>query len=385
MSLDIAFCNWSGWCDVDSPRYIEICSGYGGIGIAVERVFPGARAVAHVEIESYAVANLVSKMEEGKMVSCPVWTDLKTFDPFSVDFDILCAGYPCQPFSVAGKRKGTEDPRHLWPFIADIIRARHPGIVILENVRGHVRLGLSEVLTELRGIGYRVRAGIFSAAEVGAPHRRERVFIVGMLDDAGSIESGRLPGCKRKAVSETGETSEGLGNAENGRRNVATIANRAKPSRKVGRPNSLADSLLTGSQGHTWDESLRGESGRNGKNADGSACAGSLLDHADHHGFEKCPLPDREREAYSETTRTSRWPARPGEEQAEWEAPRTLGGKLNPAWVEQLLGLPKDWTRLHGEPEDAWREDRLRLCGNGVVPDTAELAIRTLLKKRCKT
>ena len=92
--------------------------------------------------------------------------------------DILSGGYPCQPFSAAGKRLGTEDPRHLWPFIADGIRAMRPRLCFFENVEGHISLGLRAVIEELAGIGYETTWGIFSASEVGAPHQRKRVFIL---------------------------------------------------------------------------------------------------------------------------------------------------------------------------------------------------------------
>jgi len=94
--------------------------------------------------------------------------------------DILSGGYPCQPFSAAGKRLGTEDPRHLWPYIANGIRAMRPRVCFFENVEGHISLGLREVVSELEGIGYKVAWGIFSAREVGAPHQRKRVFILGV-------------------------------------------------------------------------------------------------------------------------------------------------------------------------------------------------------------
>ena len=110
----------------------------------------------------------------------PIWNYLKTF-PYRSFYglvDILIAGYPCQPFSAAGKRAGKDDPRHLWPWIADGIRILRPRMCFFENVEGHISLGLREVIGELEGIGYQTAWGIFSASEVGAPHQRKRVFIL---------------------------------------------------------------------------------------------------------------------------------------------------------------------------------------------------------------
>lgn len=120
------------------------------------------------------------------MDSFPVWSNLKTFpcEQFRGLVDILIASYPCQPFSSAGQRKGAEDERHLWPFVRRAVEIIRPRAVFFENVEGHVSLGLREVLTELAVLGYRVENsrgeptwGIFSAAEMGAPHNRKRVFI----------------------------------------------------------------------------------------------------------------------------------------------------------------------------------------------------------------
>jgi site-specific DNA-cytosine methylase len=92
-------------------------------------------------------------------------------------------GYPCQPFSAAGKRGGAADPRHLWPEVARIVRECAPEWVFLENVAGHVTLGLETVLRELWRMGYTPAAGLFSAAEVGAPHQRLRIFILAHTDE----------------------------------------------------------------------------------------------------------------------------------------------------------------------------------------------------------
>jgi site-specific DNA-cytosine methylase len=160
--------------------HIGLCAGYGGIELGLKRVLPTLRSVALCEIEAFAIANLVAKMEAGLMDAAPVWTDLKTFpwESFRDRVDILTGGYPCQPFSAAGKRAGKDDPRHLWPWIADGIAIMRPRVCFFENVEGHITLGLSTVVSDLEEMGYKVSWGIFSAAECGAPHQRKRVFIL---------------------------------------------------------------------------------------------------------------------------------------------------------------------------------------------------------------
>ena len=156
------------------------------------------RSIALCEIEVFACANLVAKMEAGLMDPAPIWTDLKTFPwaEFRDRVDVLTGGYPCQPFSSAGLRRGTDDPRHLWPYIASGIRLLRPRVCFFENVEGHITLGLSTVISDLEEMGYEVAWGIFSAAECGAPHQRKRVFILAIASGVRSTTriSGSLTG-----------------------------------------------------------------------------------------------------------------------------------------------------------------------------------------------
>jgi len=174
-----------------TTTHVGLCAGYGGIELGLKRVLPTLRTVALCEIEAFAIANLVAKMEAGLMDPAPIWTDLKTFpwEEFRDRVDILTGGYPCQPFSAAGLRRGTDDPRHLWPYIASGIRILRPKLCFFENVEGHISLGLREVVGELEELGYQTAWGIFSAAECGACHQRRRVYLL-----ANSVcQRGQLP------------------------------------------------------------------------------------------------------------------------------------------------------------------------------------------------
>lgn len=162
------------------PTVISFCSGYAGIERGLDLAGIRHRVIAYVEIEAFAIANLVSKMESGQLDPAPIYTDLKTFpsELFRDAVDIITGGYPCQPFSAAGKRLGEKDPRHLWPYIREHIYTIQPARVFLENVEGHISMGLSSVISDLEEDGYGATWGIFSAREVGAPHQRKRVYIM---------------------------------------------------------------------------------------------------------------------------------------------------------------------------------------------------------------
>jgi len=162
------------------PTVISFCSGYAGIERGLDLAGIRHRVIAYVEIEAFAIANLVSKMESGQLPAAPVYTDLKTFpsELFRDAVDIITGGYPCQPFSAAGKRLGEKDPRHLWPYIREHIYTIQPSRVFLENVEGHISMGLSSVISDLEEDSYGATWGIFSAREVGAPHQRKRVYIM---------------------------------------------------------------------------------------------------------------------------------------------------------------------------------------------------------------
>jgi DNA (cytosine-5)-methyltransferase 1 len=156
----------------------SLCTGYGGLDIAVERFF-GAETVWVSDNDPKVSQWLAENLPEA-----PNLGDVKLVDWDSVSpIDIMTAGYPCQPFSLAGKREGVNDPRHIWPDVYRGICALRPRYVVLENVPGHRKHGFGEVLGDLAEARYDCRWISLSASHVGAPHKRERVFIVGIAAD----------------------------------------------------------------------------------------------------------------------------------------------------------------------------------------------------------
>ena len=355
--------------NVDTTKtinHLSLCSGYEGIGLGLRRVLPNLREIAYVEREGFPVANLVAKMEAGELDAAPVYTDVKTFPygKFRGCVDILSGGFPCQPFSAAGKRNGVEDPRHLFPYIAAGIRECQPRIVFLENVEGIISAKTADgesvlqyVLRELEGLGYRATAGVFSAAEVGAPHQRKRVYILGYAEHAGSYGS---------------EIDGGIG---------STVCNIPQGEDSTSQPSG-AD--YSGQLAHRNNTGLEGH-------------------HLDSPSEQGEPI-----QANTRATGGTRWPSRPSEEQHDWEEPR-----VTVANTESQQGTAQDHrgeSCVPGEQEEgklgggdsgslrqgsgatqsrlgratngaSKRVDRLRLLGNGVVPQTATKAFVTLLNR----
>jgi DNA (cytosine-5)-methyltransferase 1 len=151
----------------------SLFSGIGGLDLGLERA--GMDVIWQSEIDPYACKVLAKHWPE--VVN---HGNIKEINWGSVERpDVICGGYPCQPFSVAGHRKGTEDERHLWPWVLEAISKLRPRYAILENVRGHLTLGGVSVIGDLASIGYDAEWRVVSAASVGAPHRRDRIIIVG--------------------------------------------------------------------------------------------------------------------------------------------------------------------------------------------------------------
>jgi DNA (cytosine-5)-methyltransferase 1 len=155
-------------------RVGSVCSGYGGLDQAVKQVFPDSELVWLADNDA-AAAELLSI----RYPNVPNLGDIKKVDWSRVPpIDLLVGGYPCQPFSDAGFRAGHDDPRDLIPDVLEAIRLLRPAVILLENVAGHRRRGFGRVLGGLAEMGLHARWHSVRASEAGAPHQRERVFIL---------------------------------------------------------------------------------------------------------------------------------------------------------------------------------------------------------------
>ena len=167
--------------------HMSLFSGIGGLDLAAE--WAGIETIGQCEWAEYP-----TKVLEKHWPDVPRWKDIRTLTGVSFyertgrrTVDIISGGFPCQPFSVAGKQRGKEDDRYLWPEMVRIIKELRPTWVVGENVAGIVRMALSDILFELEACGYRARTFLIPACAVGARHRRYRVAIVAYTDSGGQL------------------------------------------------------------------------------------------------------------------------------------------------------------------------------------------------------
>ena len=371
--------------DVDYPNQLptvlSLCTGYGGIERGLSLAGFEHRTVAHVEIEAFAIANLVAKMEAGQLVPAPIWSDLKTLPAqcFRERIDVLTGGYPCQPFSAAGLRKGTEDPRHLWPYIYDHIRTIRPVRCFFENVEGHISLGLREVIEDLESLGYTVAWGIFSAAEVGAPHQRKRVYILAHANSA-----GQQPSEGQSAASEArhnaGRGGEAMANTDSKRLSTQKYDSQ---KRQKGHSNRRAFHRFSGrsenvphANGPRLRQGDQEDARRPSEQPDGGGVRSSIIPNANRPGLQgrlqggRADQEGRQEQALRRAAK--RGDQRPGDGRGSGSPISELGrGFDGPAsWLDGSweVGVERVTSSQNH------RVDRLRLLGNGVVPDTAAKA-----------
>lgn len=408
------------------PTVLSLCPGILGLERALERVLRRLNVLAYVEIEAFVIENLVCAMEAGALAPALIWPDVKTLPShiFRNRVDWLLGGYPCTPFSLAGQRLGEDDPRHLWPHIERIIETVRPLCCLFENVDDHLTLGFPQVYDSLQRMGYNVEVGVHSTEEVGGVHERQRLFILAIhnscIDRLRQEYSVYARGhCFESSIEMAYSTSDGLTRrirdlqkenagvrqSEERRQEERresyyaselddTTTERLERGKWISRPGELTRSSeevantneqQRGSKqrdGSSNEERSRNESRRGNEMADTESNSEQRCESTDTSNelatiersgqlanFDFC----REQPGFIARVgrfgeQTSKWPARPGQQQYGWEHPRTLTRE-----AESEVGLSVDGYNF--------REDFLRALGNSVVPDCAERAIIDLFKK----
>lgn len=340
----------------------SLCTGYGGLDMAVEAYF-GAETAWVSEIDKYACKVIDARINKPNIGNLKIvkWAEVEPVD-------IITAGYPCQPFSHAGLRKGVLDERHLWPYIKQAISTIRPSIVILENVRGHFKLGFREVLTDLTYIGYDVRWSIVRASDVGAPHRRERLFIV--------AEPAHTDGFRCNLRGYDTQRDKGKSQFEPAKRgSIIADTDSEGLQRGSGARYGFEQSggTITNTDSATHDKSRRTDRGLSTK-------AGQLINGSDRHEYRGGNKAITNADGYEQqgngrvSELGSRFNTRAQMRLQRAPNPLDINNKLNAKFVEYMMGLPAGWvTDL-----DISRSQQLKILGNGVVPQQAYRALELL-------
>jgi DNA (cytosine-5)-methyltransferase 1 len=292
-----------------------------------------------VEIDKFC-----QKVLQKNFPGVPIHDDIKTFKYTGTTPFILTGGFPCQPFSCAGKRRGKEDNRFLWPEMVRVISESKPCWVIGENVAGFINMGLDDCISDLEAQGYEVQAFIIPACAVNAPHRRDRVWIVAHLQRGKS-----------------GEQTE-----QERRQNISGAGCHAQDTRRSGF-NSGSSSM----PGHKGGEPFACDTDRfNGNDAGHGASEISQFKEAEIRGLQINPNPNN--------SQTSRQRGNSGGVLSKSESTRLDGNPWQEPWIEAA-------TRLCGvDARVSHRVDRLKSLGNAIVPQVAYQIIKGIVETNHK-
>jgi DNA (cytosine-5)-methyltransferase 1 len=368
----------------------SLCTGIAGLDMAAHAVY-GAELAWYSELEP-APCQILEREHPG----VPNLGDLTAIDWAQLEpVDILTAGYPCQPFSHAGNRKGADDVRHLWPYIAEAVRVLRPRRVVLENVAGHLSLGFGSVLGDLAEARFDAEWCVLRASDVGACHQRARLFIVARNADGARADALTPPGSSRGAAGESGRTAEHadgggleasgpggdgtdgpLGAGRGGEQHLHTAshpgAGPAPYSR--GERHVAADAADLGHE--------RGGPAR--RRGDGPTDSGHPAADADQIGLwgggepgdaeaprlQGAPSGRGMAVAWGQyAPAIARWAATLGRPAP---APTDDRGRLSPAFVEWMMGYPAGWV------DGLTRTQALKALGNAVVPQQGAAAVALL-------
>ncbi|WP_037693648.1 MULTISPECIES: DNA cytosine methyltransferase [Streptomyces] len=354
-----------------SLRIGSLCTGYGGLDMAVQNVL-GGTPVWVADNDPGA-----SRILAHHFPLVPNLGDLTAVDWQQVEpVDVVCGGYPCQPFSTAGKRKGVFDDRHIWPHIARALGVLRPRYAVFENVAGHLSLGFDTVLADLAALGFDARWSCVRASDVGAAHRRNRLFLLAWPADTQG----------------PGREGPGLPGRPAGRRLTAAhpldIGGGRDRARGAGRDEPAARGLAAAhAGGRRFQGGSAGDSPESAQQF--THAVGPVVREAAAHAPG-----DGRQQGRTEPARQQGGPDAPLGGPSDWgpytaaitrwegvigrPAPRPTDalGRLNPPLVEWLMGLPAGHvTDVPGLSRTA----QLKALGNGVVPQQATAALHTLM------
>jgi DNA (cytosine-5)-methyltransferase 1 len=322
-------------------RFASLCSGIGGADLALQA--HGHDLAWHAEIERAPIAIHAERFGE-----IPNAGDVKTTDWADMaPVDIISAGYPCQPFSQAGLRQGTDDDRHLWPHISRAIETLRPSYVFLENVRGHLSLGAAIVVHDLADLGYMSTWGVLGSHHVGGCHRRDRFWL--LAADATNV------GCERGGLAR----GRRAGSPHGDHQSLNLLPTPTARDHKGHNQRHDTSCLMGALEPLPTPTAGRGRNATSGRQEGAEFNTGTTL-----QGVAYAADFGRYQQA------VDRWAGIFGPP----PAPLDEKGRLNPPLVEWMMGFPAGWvTGL-----DLSRTAQLKALGNAQQPQVAATALGLL-------
>lgn len=321
-------------------KHLDLFSGIGGFALAAQRA--GWNTIGFSEIEPYA-----SKILKRHWPDVPNHGDIRNIRGIAAD--LITGGFPCQPYSLAGQRRGASDDRALWPEMLRVIAETGPAWVLGENVPGIINMELDRVLSDLEAIGYTAGALAIPACGVDARHRRERIWIVAHAERAQRRPHNDRRGCSEQGRNGKGQAASGIG--ERGQ----VLADPNESNRRAG-GNGWEQATGKGPLHEPARPSGSAESLANGIGA-------GLEERAEQSTREERSAIERSGVALSDARCGGGEGARNGE-----------CGREEPSWWEPE---PELGRVAHGIPN---RSHRLRGLGNAIVPQVAEPLLRWMLE-----
>ena len=391
-------------------RIGSLFTGYGGLDTAV-----GGELAWYAEIDK-AACEVLANLHPG----VPNLGDITKIDWTQVEpVDVLTGGYPCQPFSHAGLRKGKNDERHLWPYVRDAIDTLRPEYAVLENVSGHLTLGFADVLSDLATIGFDAEWGTFRASDVGAPHQRKRLFIIAYPNTQGiqgheniggetsterrghfkqgtgspitdtdsdghgqQLHAGRMGSVEGEAKGSTQQRERTRGESDPGNLSTSTHTqhdgldggtltgsiSESENERRLQQPERRNPDIIADTESNKQRESAEPD-GLRPELGDGS--------HARPIRLERTQQDTHDINWGKYAPAIRRWETVLGRPAPTPTVEHKNKRRLNPVFVEWMMGLPDGWVTGHGLSA----AQELKMLSNGVVPQQARAAVSQLMER----
>lgn len=332
-------------------KHLDLFSGIGGFALAGQMAYHDKwQTVAFCEIDKFCQKVLIKNFP-----NVPIYNDITKVGGYDIirqfgEIGIITGGFPCQPFSVAGQRKGTDDDRALWPEMLRVITEVRPAYVVAENVVGIVSMELDNVLSDMENISYACQTFVIPACATNAPHRRDRVWIVAK----NTVSGGRTHGehAEPEHIGEFGNACTGNGKRIHSEAvNSNSNGKRYSKDSKEHKAEQLAENVLAGRNAPDANSQRQLQPQGVVREIGGRTCNGSEEPAADSQSAE------RQRAVHT------------------WDGRYGFADGSGRSWYEVAAAF---CGVAHGLSRQLHRDSRLKALGNAIVPQVAAEILKAI-------